>query len=153
MARILRISQRIWAHNAIPFRPSSVRDRRATSALLARLAEAEQNATRLCSRMAPQPTDDELAEILRDRSDLHHARRQALGKLIERFGGSAPMDVECRVLLTRTSDAVDVIQTPEDVERALAILRDELGAEYRVALESSRLEEPQRSALAALAPA
>ena len=122
-------------------------------ALVARLSEAEQNAGSLCASMAARLDDDELAEVLRDRSDLHQARRQALGKLIERFGGSPPTDAECRTILTRTSDAADPADSTADVERALEILRDELGGEYRAALAHERLEEAQRSALSALAPA
>jgi len=78
---------------------------------------------------------------------------EIMGKLIERFGGSPPTDAECRTILTRASDAAELVRSTADVQRALGILRDELGGEYRVALEQAPLDDAQRSALAALAPA
>ena len=121
-------------------------------ALLARLSEAEQNASRTCTHLAQVVEDDELGGVLRDLAELHTARRHALGKLIERFGGSPPTDRECRTILTRTSDAAEVVRTSAAAERVITQMHEELGAEYTAALKNERLDDGQRAALAALAP-
>lgn len=123
-----------------------------TVALLSRLSEAEHNAYRTCAQLAQVVEEDELAEEVRDMADLHGARRLALGKLIARFGGSAPTEGECRTILTRTSDAADLAQTDAAAESVIALLREELGAEYDAAQQNPCLDAEQRSALAALAP-
>ena len=123
-----------------------------TVALLARLSEAEQNASSACTRMLAALEDDEYADVVRDLSDLHAARRQALGKLIERFGGSAPIDRECRDLLVQGTDAAARARNAKEAQQALGVLRRELAAEYAAALQNAGLDEAQRTALAALAP-
>jgi len=123
-----------------------------TVALLARLAEAEQNATQLCAQMLPELGDDPFAGSVRDHAELHAARRQALGKLIERFGGSPPTDAECRVILTHACDAAGHVLSADDARRVLTTMRDELAAEYDSALATPGLDEAQRAALHALAP-
>jgi len=123
-----------------------------TVALLARLSEAEQNASQACAQLAPLLEDDEAAEVVRDVGDLHAARRQALAKLIERCGGSAPTDRECRDILTQTTYETTQARTAEDAGRALDVLQRELAAEYATARQSPHLDEAQRDALAALAP-
>jgi hypothetical protein len=121
-------------------------------ALFARLSEAEQNASSLCNRMLPALGDAELADVVRDHAGLHAARREALGKLIGRLGGSPPTDAECRVILSDASDAAQHVLSSADATRVLTQMRRELGAEYDAALQNPRLDETQRSALAALAP-
>jgi hypothetical protein len=120
-----------------------------TVALLARLSEAEQNASSLCLRMLPALTD---AGPVREHADLHAARRQALGELVERFGGSPPTDADCRVLLTRAADAATQVVSADDAQRVLTTMREELAAEYASALATERLDAPTRAALRALAP-
>jgi hypothetical protein len=123
-----------------------------TVALLARLAEAEQNASSLCRRMLPAVSEAGLAEVVREHADLHAARRQKLGELVERFGGSPPTDAECRVLLTRAADDAGQVVSQDDAQRVLTTMRDELAAEYNSALATERLDPPTRDALRALAP-
>lgn len=121
-------------------------------ALLARLSEAEQNAASICLHMAAALSEDELADVVHDMGTLHAARRQALGKLIERFGGSPPTDSECRMILPQASDAAELVQTSADAERVVTLLRKQLAEQYDEALRTKCLDDAQRAAVAALAP-
>lgn len=134
--------------------PHPTRDEGAeTVALLARLSEAEQNASSLCRQMQPALSDAALSQLVREHVDLHAARRQKLGELVERFGGSPPTDAECRVLLTRAADAAGHVVSADDAQRVLTTMREELAAEYASALATERLDAPTRDALRALSPA
>jgi len=134
------------------FHPPSDEKNAATVALLARLSEAEGNASRICKQVAPLLGADPFAELVHDHGELHNARRQALAKLIERIGGAAPTDAESRVILTQSCDAAGHVVSVRDAKRVLNVMRSELGREYDAALQNRELDTTQRSALADLVP-
>jgi hypothetical protein len=116
--------ERAWREFPHPTRDEGAQ----TVALLARLAEAEQNASSLCLRMQPALENAAVSPVVREHADLHAARRQKLGELVERFGGSPPTDAECRVLLTRAADAAAHVLSEGDAQRVLTTMREELDA-------------------------
>ena len=140
--------ERAWHELA---HPSSAGDP-AVIALLSRLSEAEQNAAQVCSTLPAALGDDPLVAVLQDRAAVHTARRQALGKLIEQIGGSAPTDAECRDILVRACDEAGHAESTADAKRVLKVLRAELRGEYDAGLQSKQLDPAQRGALANLAP-
>jgi hypothetical protein len=121
-------------------------------ALFARLSEAEQNASQACSKIAQIVTEEELANRAREDAATHEARRQALGKLIEALGGSAPRLNECREILIRGAEAAASALSDISAMEALKVIRDELGAAYDEAIRCPLLDDKQRASLAQLAP-
>lgn len=141
--------ERAWAYFS---RPAAHSDPQLI-AQLAQLSEAEQNASQACSMVTTMLGNDPFADIVRDHAGLHEARNQALGKMIERLGGSAPRVGECRELLTDGLAAVARADSKATARQALKIVRDELRAMYDAAIESGSFDAEQREALSTLAPA
>jgi hypothetical protein len=140
--------ERAWHEFAQPVAGGSAE----SVALLARLSEAEQNASQACLRAAQIVTTGPLGPTLLEHADIHEGRRAALAKLIEKLGGSAPTVAECRLILPAGSDALDRADSARSAVDALKLMRDELSAEYSAAIDGDQLDAAQRGALAGLAP-
>jgi hypothetical protein len=121
-------------------------------AVLARLAELEENAARATRKGAEVAKDPTLAAQLREAALLHDARRQDMAELIATLGGSAPRTDESRDLLTHDAASVGRAVEDDQVREELHAMRDELVAAYGEAVASPELDDKQRSALAQLAP-
>lgn len=115
------------------------------------LREAERHASEVCASMSTLLEDGELAQVVRDRGELHEARRRGIGKLIERMG-AAPTAAEPRTVLARTREAMAHASSDSDAKQSLALLHEELSAHYEAALANDGLDEQQRSALLSFAP-
>lgn len=121
-------------------------------ALLARLSEAEENASQTCSMAAEMITDEKLATEVREDAAAHQARRAALAELIEALGGSAPRPDECREILVNASHALARARTDLSAMEAMKVMREELSAVYGEAIRNPLLGDQQRAALCRLAP-
>jgi hypothetical protein len=137
------------------FLGSSERDARSKQValgVLSELCDAERDASDVCSKISALLTDDDLAEVVRDRGELHDARRQGIGKLIEQLGGSPPASDSSRPILVQTLDSISRTNADAMPEQSLALLHKELSAVYQAAMSNENLDQEQRSALATFAP-
>lgn len=137
------------------FLHASTRDahsEQAARGILGQLCEAERDASEVCAKMSTLLDDEELAEVVHDRGELHEARCQGIGKMIERLGGSASTAGSAQPRLTQTLDAASGASTDTSAKQALALMHKELSAVYRDASRNENLDQQQRSALASFAP-
>jgi hypothetical protein len=119
--------------------------------ILGQLSEAERDASEVCASMSALLADEDLAEVVRDRVDLHDARRRGISTLIASMGATPPT-ASARTILTRTRDAVAQASSDALARRSLALMHKELGATYKAALDSNMLDEEARSLLTSFAP-
>ena len=122
-------------------------------AVLSELCDAEQNASEACLTLATLLSHSPFADVVRDRGALHDARRQGIGKLMERLGGSAPAPDNARVVLVQTMDSIASASSDKAAKQSLALLHKELSAAYEAAMQNESLDPQQRRALVGLAPA
>lgn len=121
-------------------------------ATIARLCEAEQNASEVCTSVAQMASDEAFATQMQERASTHRARRQALSELIGNLGGSAPTNEETRQILVGAIDALDRAADERAAKQVLRLMRGELRSEYDAAIASSELSGQQRASLKQLAP-
>jgi hypothetical protein len=121
-------------------------------AILARLCEAEHNASEVCMGVARIVASEALATQMRERAGTHHDRKQALGELIVNLGGSAPTPEECRQILVQAIDALDRASDDAAAKQVLRVMRAELRSEYDAAIASPEVSEHRRESLSQLAP-
>lgn len=121
-------------------------------AIIARLSEAEHNASGVCASVARIVSDEAFATQMSERAGTHQERRQALTDLIAKLGGSAPTPEETRQILVQAIDTLDRVSDDLAAKRVVRVMRGELRSEYDAAIASPELNDRQRAAIAQLAP-
>jgi len=121
-------------------------------AIIARLCEAEQNASGVCASVARIVSDEAFATQMRERAGTHQARKQALAELIENLGGAAPTAEEGRQILVQAIDALESASSELAAKQVLRVMRGELRSEYDAAIATPDLSDRQRASLTQLAP-
>jgi hypothetical protein len=121
-------------------------------AIIARLCEAEQNASMVCASVARIVSDESFATKMSERANTHQERKQALAELIAKLGGSAPTPEESREILVQAIDTLDRASDDLAAKRVVQVMRGELRSEYNAAIASPELNDRQRASLAQLAP-
>lgn len=121
-------------------------------ALLSQLCVAERDAMAVCTMAAALLEDDEFAEIVRDTGDLHDARRQGLGELLEELGGAPPDPAHSQPVLASAVASVARATTDAQAKHCLDLLDQELDALYEDALHAEALDESLRSTVISFAP-
>lgn len=122
-------------------------------AVLAQLSEAEDNARRICLRVAEELKDRALAQKVCDQAAAHGAKREGLVSCIEALGGVAPDPDECRAILAHGPESIVRGVSDTATRAALTRMHDELRAQYVDALACAELDDEQRSLVANFAPA
>jgi hypothetical protein len=105
-------------------------------AMIARVAEAEDNAREAFATAAAQVVDGTLAERLAAQAGIHAARLEALGERLEQLGAARPRPGESRAILAH--GAKDVQRAGSDQER-LELL-DRIAEELTREVEQARRE-------------
>jgi hypothetical protein len=137
------------------FLQSSARDDRSKQValgVLSELCEAERVASAVCAKASTLLGDDDCAEVVRDRGDLHDARSQGISKLIERLEGSLLAVESSRPILVQALDSISRASSDSMAKYSLELLHNELSEVYEAAMQNEALDEEERSVLVRFAP-
>ncbi len=117
-------------------------------ALIARLAEAEENAREAFATAAGQVRDTALAERLATTERTHADRVAAIGAVLSSLGAAPPRAGEARAVLDHGAADVRRAGSDAEVEQVLARVSSELAGEHDRARRDPRLGAAVSEALA-----